>query len=128
MRFKANEWSDEFEAGKVISFEGGSELTDVTPFKPYKLFEQDNNCGDRCLWFIDDVGDERYVANLDERCLVGTPTHVAYYLNHDFGEVPDNNYLIDARTLIATIRKYGFNGEEIRAYLQGLIDSKGEEK
>lgn len=128
MRFKANEWTDEFEAGKVISFEDANELTDITPYKPYKLFEQDNNCGDRCLWFIDDAGDERYVANLDERCLVGTPTHTTYYLNHDFGEMTDSTYLMDVRTLLATIRKHNFNGDQIRAYLQGLIDSKGEEK
>lgn len=128
MRFKADEWTDEFEAGKVISFEGGSELTDITPYKPYKLFEQDNSVGDRCLWFIDDVGDERCAANLDEYCVIGTATRSAYYLNHDFGEVPDSTYLMDVRTLLATIRKHNFNGDQIRAYLQGLIDSKGEEK
>lgn len=128
MRVKAKEWTDEFEAGKVISFEDERSLTDITPYKPYKLFEQDSARGARCLWFIDDVGDERCVSNLDEKYVVGACNHSAYYLNHDFGEVPDSSYLIDVRTLIATIRKYGFTGEEIKAYLQGLIDSKGEEK
>lgn len=128
MRFKANEWTDELEAGKVISFEDDYELTDITPYKPYKLYKAENGAHDECLAFIDDVGDERFIANLDEHCLVGTPTHTAYYLNSDLGNTTDSNYLIDARTLIATIRKYNFNGDQIRAYLQGLIDSKGEEK
>lgn len=89
----------------------------------YVYFKEDSARGARCLWFIDDVGDERCVSNLDEKYVVGACNHSAYYLNHDLGDTTESNYLIDARTLIATIRKYNFNGDQIKAYLQGLIDS-----